>query len=119
LLLCDGKAHGFTVSAPESARANSPSGGPSENPLGRNGSLTAVGDEDDDKEENKEIRFGEKLRTAGDDVEQGKDDKQPPKLMLTKQRIETGEEGEETISQVQGKLFVLSDNQWKERGLEC
>ena len=31
--------------------------------------------------------------------------------------VETGEEDEETVRQVRGKLFALSpDNQWKERG---
>jgi len=28
----------------------------------------------------------------------------------------TGEEEEETLHQVRGKLFSLDDNQWKERG---
>ena len=38
-------------------------------------------------------------------------------MQLTEQEVRTGEEEEETVYQVRGKLFALSaQNQWKERG---
>lgn len=35
---------------------------------------------------------------------------------LTSTSVPTGEEEEEVMHQVRGKLYVLSENQWKERG---
>ena len=38
-------------------------------------------------------------------------------MRLTAQEVRTGEEAEETVYQVRGKLYALgAQNQWKERG---
>ncbi|KAJ3930989.1 MAG: hypothetical protein NXY57DRAFT_962168 [Lentinula lateritia] len=66
--------------------------------------------------------FGAKLRAAGkgsDDEEVNGDeewDEARPKVNLSEQEVSTGEELEETIHQVRGKLFALADGAWKERG---
>lgn len=54
------------------------------------------------------------MRAGKDEEEQDAEEK---RLNLTEQEVQTGEEDEDTIFQVRGKLFALSDqNQWKERG---
>jgi len=59
------------------------------------------------------MSFSERLRTHKDDQGSGEDEKP----VLTEQEVVTGEEDEETVYQVRGKLFVLSEqNQWSERG---
>ncbi|KAH9939073.1 uncharacterized protein BXZ73DRAFT_44063 [Epithele typhae] len=64
----------------------------------------------------KAVSFGERLR-AGKDWEEGEEGEEEKKLQLTEQEVHTGEEDEETVYQVRGKLFALSDqNMWKERG---
>ncbi|KAJ3889947.1 hypothetical protein GG344DRAFT_78307 [Lentinula edodes] len=66
--------------------------------------------------------FGAKLRAAGkgsDEEEVNGDeewDEARPKVNLSEQEVSTGEELEETIHQVRGKLFALADGAWKERG---
>ncbi|KAJ3717685.1 hypothetical protein C8R42DRAFT_676385 [Lentinula raphanica] len=66
--------------------------------------------------------FGEKLRAAGkgsdEDVGSTNEDwdEAKPKVNLSEQEVSTGEELEETIHQVRGKLFALSDGAWRERG---
>ncbi|KAF8216736.1 hypothetical protein K438DRAFT_1797737 [Mycena galopus ATCC 62051] len=70
----------------------------------------------EDERDDRPISFGEKLR-AGKDEEDGKSDDESGKPVLTEQEFLTGEEDEETVHQVRGKLFSLVDgNQWKERG---
>ncbi|KAF9061966.1 hypothetical protein BDP27DRAFT_1337354 [Rhodocollybia butyracea] len=65
--------------------------------------------------------FGEKLRAASSE-EKDEDGGEPEwdeakqKVMLSEQEVSTGEELEETIHQVRGKLFALVDGAWKERG---
>ncbi|KAF9059751.1 hypothetical protein BDP27DRAFT_1340774 [Rhodocollybia butyracea] len=65
--------------------------------------------------------FGEKLRAASSE-EKDEDSGEPEwdeakqKVMLSEQEVSTGEELEETIHQVRGKLFALVDGAWKERG---
>ncbi|KAG7094152.1 hypothetical protein E1B28_007764 [Marasmius oreades] len=60
--------------------------------------------------------FGEKLRAGKDDDEGSGGEEDGSKVHLTEQEVTTGEEEEETIHQVRGKLFVLADGTWKERG---
>ncbi|KAJ4474818.1 hypothetical protein J3R30DRAFT_3503243 [Lentinula aciculospora] len=66
--------------------------------------------------------FGEKLRAAGkgsdeEDVNGDEEwDESRPKVNLSEQEVSTGEELEETIHQVRGKLFALIDGAWRERG---
>ncbi|KAJ3781646.1 hypothetical protein GGU10DRAFT_390466 [Lentinula aff. detonsa] len=64
--------------------------------------------------------FSEKLRAAGkgSEEEDGNEewDEARPKVNLSEQEVSTGEELEETIHQVRGKLFALVDGAWKERG---
>jgi Ran-binding protein 3 len=93
-------------------------------------------DEEDASDEKDSMSFGERLRTHKDDQGSGEDEKP----VLTEQEgvlccsvlsvmiryevadlprfiVVTGEEEEETVYQVRGKLFVLSEqNQWSERG---
>jgi len=70
-------------------------------------------DEGDESDEKEGMSFSERLRTHKDDQGSGEDEKP----VLTEQEVVTGEEEEETIYQVRGKLFVLSEqNQWSERG---
>ncbi|THG98472.1 hypothetical protein EW026_g3719 [Hermanssonia centrifuga] len=74
-------------------------------------------DEESSREESgseKGVSFGDRLRAEKDEEEEVDEEK---KLKLTEQEVQTGEEDEETVYQVRGKLFALSDqNQWKERG---
>jgi len=59
------------------------------------------------------MSFSERLRTQRDDQGSGEDEKP----VLTEQEVVTGEEDEETVFQVRGKLFALSEqNQWSEKG---
>jgi len=105
------------------ARAGSPSGS-SRSSLERNstigifGSNGTAGDDSgvEDDRDDRPITFGEKLRAGKDDEEDSKSDDEP-RVVLTEQDPLTGEEDEETIHQVRGKLFSLvGGNQWKERG---
>ncbi|GBE89643.1 predicted protein [Sparassis crispa] len=79
-----------------------------------------AGGKDEDDEEHDETQsdsgqtFGERLR-AQKDEEKISDDLGRP--ALTEQEMLTGEEDEETVYQVRGKLYALSeDTHWKERG---
>jgi Ran-binding protein 3 len=89
------------------------------------------GDDGEADEEDRPQSFSEKLRAAKDDEYENKEDEE--KLRLTEQDgvcphyqlalfvdvsvVMTGEEEEETIHQVRGKLFSLQGNSWKERGM--
>lgn len=97
--------------------------------FGSNGTATDSGTEEDQN-----VSFGAKLRAGRDDEDEGKSDEEHRKPVLTEQdgkpyptrifhmpmssfTVTTGEEEEETVHQVRGKLFSLVDgNQWKERG---
>ncbi|KAI6113102.1 hypothetical protein F5141DRAFT_757622 [Pisolithus sp. B1] len=117
----------FAVPHPKRARADSPSNGSSRSSLerresfslgapGSNENSTSGEEEEGEKEENEGVpsSFGEKLRSVKD-VEDNHSDREKEKLI--EQEVLTGEEEEETIHQVRGKLYVLCpQNQWKERG---
>ncbi|KAJ7781907.1 hypothetical protein DFH07DRAFT_791951 [Mycena maculata] len=71
----------------------------------------------EDERDDRPVSFGEKLRAGKDDEEDGKSDEESAKPVLTEQEFTTGEEEEETLHQVRGKLYSLVDGtQWKERG---
>ncbi|KAL7280310.1 hypothetical protein ACG7TL_005224 [Trametes sanguinea] len=71
---------------------------------------------DDDSEKDSGVSFGERLREAKDREEEEQSDEEK-KLNLQEQQVHTGEEDEDTVYQVRGKLYALSpQNQWKERG---
>jgi len=73
-------------------------------------------EEGEGSEEREKMSFGERLRAEKDDQGSGASD-DDGKVVLTEQELHTGEEEEETIYQVRGKLFALSDqNQWREKG---
>ncbi|KAI6041235.1 hypothetical protein EDC04DRAFT_1302002 [Pisolithus marmoratus] len=126
-----GGTQAFAVPHPKRARAESPSNGSSRSSLerresfslgapGSNENSTSGEEEEDEGEDEKEENegvpssFGEKLRSVKD-VEDSHGDQEKEKL--TEQEVLTGEEEEETIHQVRGKLYVLCpQNQWKERG---
>lgn len=102
----------FAVPASKRARADSPN---HTNPLD-----AGVEKNEDAEGEDKDVSFVERLR-AEKDQETAQDDgdewTSKNKLALSEQDLTTGEEDEETIQQVRGKLFVLSSqSQWKERG---
>jgi Ran-binding protein 3 len=98
------------------------------------GSGVRSDEEGEGSEEREKMSFGERLRAEKDDQGSGGSD-DDGKVVLTEQEreylatvirclklilgyeVHTGEEDEETIYQVRGKLFALSDqNQWRERG---
>lgn len=122
-----GGTQGFAVPHPKRARAGSPSNGSSRSSLERKESIffsapgsnenSTSGEEEEGEKEESEFApssFGERLRSAKD-ADDSQSDREKEKL--TEQEVLTGEEEEETIHQVRGKLYVLCpQNQWKERG---
>jgi Ran GTPase-activating protein (Ran-binding protein) len=134
-----GGVHSFAIPVQKRQRAGSPSGGSSRSSLERNPTVSAFGSNGgvdsgaEDDGDDRPVSFGEKLRAGNDDEDQRSDEEQS-KFMLTEQECGsatfcraildthavaamTGEEDEDTVHQVRGKLFSLSDgNQWKERG---
>ncbi|KAJ6514938.1 hypothetical protein C8R47DRAFT_1089120 [Mycena vitilis] len=115
-----GGAQGFALAVPKRVRSGSPddSGASSleratSAVLGNGSADSSAEDEHDDRP----ISFGEKLRAGKDEEEEAKSDDEGGKPVLTEQEFMTGEEDEETLHQVRGKLYSLVDgNQWKERG---
>ncbi|EEB92999.1 hypothetical protein MPER_08408 [Moniliophthora perniciosa FA553] len=93
---------GFALPPQKRARAGSPGSGSS---VERNATAPALGGSgrdsgaEDDGEDRPPSTFGERLRAGRDEDE-----------------VSTGEEEEETIHQVRGKLFHLADGAWRERG---
>ncbi|KAG6908899.1 hypothetical protein DXG01_002877 [Tephrocybe rancida] len=115
-----GGLQSFAVPPPKRARAGTPSSSVDANPaLGvfggtDNGAVSDSGEEDDKDEEGS---FGAKLRAGKDDDDEGYAMDKEYAYHLTEQDVLTGEEDEQTVHQVRGKLFSLVDgNQWKERG---
>ncbi|KAJ7716134.1 hypothetical protein B0H16DRAFT_1614505 [Mycena metata] len=79
--------------------------------------LASNGSADSSAEDEHDGSFGAKLRAAKDEEEERKSDEEGAKPVLTEQEFTTGEEDEETLHQVRGKLYSLVDGtQWKERG---
>ncbi|KAJ8473092.1 hypothetical protein ONZ51_g8094 [Trametes cubensis] len=120
-----GGAQGFAAAASSSSKRRSGSSTPA---LGEGSSVSVFGgagsgessvldaSKDDDSEKDSGVSFGERLREAKDREEEEASDEEK-KLNLQEQEVHTGEEEEETVYQVRGKLFTLStQNQWKERG---
>ncbi|KDQ61833.1 hypothetical protein JAAARDRAFT_31318 [Jaapia argillacea MUCL 33604] len=119
-----GGAQAFAVPASKRARADSPASG---NGFG-SGSEAVVSvfdagptkDGDDGDEDGKEVSFGERLRASKDQEKEAEEEDEwngKGKCALNEQELTTGEEDEQTVFQVRGKLFVLSpQNAWKERG---
>ncbi|KAK0188529.1 hypothetical protein F5146DRAFT_1225295 [Armillaria mellea] len=109
-----GASQGFALPASKRARAGSPAlANMVKNPRESifNGSDSCA---EEDSSDGKGASFGEKLRAGKD---QSDEEQEVPKIALTEQEVMTGEEEEETIHQVRGKLFALSDGTaWKERG---
>ncbi|KAH9893564.1 hypothetical protein C8Q73DRAFT_697466 [Cubamyces lactineus] len=119
-----GGAQGFAAAASSSKRRS----GSSTPALGESSSVSVFGGagsgessvldagKDEDSEKDSGVSFGERLREAKDKEEEDASDEEK-KLNLQEQEVHTGEEEEETVYQVRGKLFTLStQNQWKERG---
>ncbi|KAF9269246.1 hypothetical protein L218DRAFT_953798 [Marasmius fiardii PR-910] len=121
-----GGMQSFVLPPHKRARAGSPPGSSSSlerNERNSNSTFNVLGgggsNQDSEAEDEREDRgsssFGEKLR-AGKNDDEGSGDEDSTKMHLTEQEVSTGEEEEETIHQVRGKLFVLADGAWKERG---
>ncbi|KAF9233472.1 hypothetical protein BU15DRAFT_90326 [Melanogaster broomeanus] len=126
-----GGAQAFSVPHPKRARADSPNGGSSRGSQERmegsvfsifgsnasgegSGSGEEEGDGDREDSEQPPSTFGERLRASKDGEEEHSEEE---KEKLREQEVVTGEEDEETITQVRGKLYALCpQNQWKERG---
>lgn len=134
-----GSSHVFGFSAQKRQRGGSLNGSTSHSPERIATPMTSIfgevehgsGDDGEADEEDRPQSFSEKLRAAKDDEYENKEDEE--KLRLTEQDgvcphyqlalfvdvsvVMTGEEEEETIHQVRGKLFSLQGNSWKERGM--
>lgn len=140
-----GPSQGFSLPARASlpahkrARAGSPDGS-TRSSLERASEHNALkesrnGSESTEEEQDEEpTTFGERLRAGRDEEDENKTDEDNQKLMLEEQdgvlnylpncscvhvifsAVMTGEEEEETLHQVRGKLFSLDENAWKERG---
>ncbi|KAJ7625492.1 hypothetical protein FB45DRAFT_795632 [Roridomyces roridus] len=116
-----GGAQGFSLPTSNRVRSGSPddSGASSlerATPAPGTGSATNGDSSAEDEHDDRPATFGEKLRAGKDEDEEGKTDDEDAKPVLTEQEYTTGEEDEETLHQVRGKLFSLIDTQWKERG---
>lgn len=112
-----GGAHAFATPVPKRSGSGSPAPGESSGEAGPSALNPLSGSREKDAHvegaSEKGVSFGERLRASKDDDEESEE----KKLNLTEQETYTGEEDEETVYQVRGKLFALSaQNQWKERG---
>ncbi|TFK71679.1 hypothetical protein BDN72DRAFT_837399 [Pluteus cervinus] len=108
--------HSFAVPVPKRARGGSPSGS-SRSSLERNtivgfGGTNGAEIGNDDDRDDRPTSFGERLRSTKD----AEDEEETQKVILTEQDLTTGEEEEQTIHQVRGKLFSLDDKNWREKG---
>ncbi|KAF8159374.1 hypothetical protein B0H34DRAFT_796628 [Crassisporium funariophilum] len=117
-----GSSQSFALPATKRARPGSPDGS-SRSSMERNQSVGVFGgstngsdsSQEDDRDD-QPSSFGEKLRAGIDESAEAKSDDEQPKIQLTEQDVMTGEEEEETLHQVRGKLFSLHESTWKERG---
>ncbi|KAF9474818.1 hypothetical protein BDN70DRAFT_884420 [Pholiota conissans] len=113
-----GPSSGFGLPAPKRARGASPDGS-TRSSLERASTANALqesrnGSESPEEQEEEPTTFGERLRAGRDEEEENKSDEENQKMEPVE--LATGEEDEETIHQVRGKLFSLDENAWKERG---
>ncbi|EJD07511.1 uncharacterized protein FOMMEDRAFT_130679 [Fomitiporia mediterranea MF3/22] len=61
--------------------------------------------------------FADRLRAETNVLESQEGNEDEGKIVVTEREVQTGEEEEDTIFQVRGKLYALSEqNAWKERG---
>ncbi|KAK7056491.1 hypothetical protein VNI00_003047 [Paramarasmius palmivorus] len=110
---------GFGLPPQKRARAGSPGSTSSVERSTSTPVLGGVGQDsgaEDDRDERPRSTFGERLRAGKDEDEGSGADEDNPRMHLTEQEVATGEEEEETIHQVRGKLFYLAEGAWKERG---
>ncbi|KAF5319013.1 hypothetical protein D9611_012671 [Ephemerocybe angulata] len=111
---------GVFGSVPTSVTATSVFGSKNETPNALRGKGEDAEDDDneDGDEEQAPATFGERLRASGTGEEdgEGEEESNGQKIALEEQDVITGEEDEEIIMQVRGKLFALDGNNWKERG---
>ncbi|CDO69678.1 hypothetical protein BN946_scf184851.g66 [Trametes cinnabarina] len=101
--------------APAVAATKRPRDDPEEDPNSREKKRPTPPPEEDEKKDEPKAAAPAETRSAFDqEDEQSEEEK---KLNLQQQEVHTGEEDEDTVYQVRGKLFALSpQNQWKERG---
>ncbi|KAJ6520842.1 hypothetical protein B0H19DRAFT_1204503 [Mycena capillaripes] len=118
-----GGVQGFALPAQKRVRSGSPddSGASSlERTATAGGAFSGNGSADsgaEDEHDDRPTTFVDKLRAGKDEEEEGRSEDEGAKPVLTEQEFMTGEEEEETLHQVRGKLYSLVDgNQWKERG---
>ena len=126
----------FAAPTPKRARAESPNG-LSNGHGNKAASVLSVLDDTPDsggsEDSDKAPTFGERLRAEKDEDEEARSDDESSKSLLTEQAgnvfmsliltrllirclVTTGEEDEETLHQVRGKLYALQGSQWKEKG---
>ena len=87
------------------------------NVLGGGGQDSGKEDDSSGEGEGSSTSFGARLRAERDASDGEASDAEERRVRLTEQEVRTGEEEEDTVYQVRGKLFTLSaQNQWKERG---
>ncbi|KAG6829062.1 hypothetical protein H0H92_005836 [Tricholoma furcatifolium] len=108
----------FAIPPSKRARAGTPgSSGEPNSVLSVFGSAEGAPSDSGDEDDKEEVSFGERLRAGKNEDEEGSDALRETSYKLTEQEVLTGEEDEQTVHQVRGKLFSLVDgNQWKERG---
>ncbi|KAL5536973.1 hypothetical protein ACEPAF_796 [Sanghuangporus sanghuang] len=72
---------------------------------------------EESEEEADKPTFADRLRAEHNTVESHDGSEEDEKPIATEQEVHTGEEQEDTVFQVRGKLYALSEqNAWKERG---
>ncbi|EIN05968.1 hypothetical protein PUNSTDRAFT_145365 [Punctularia strigosozonata HHB-11173 SS5] len=107
------------AATPKKSRA----GTPAEKDPSVKASVLSAGEDEGAQTENEEgeespketASFGEKLRAGKDQEDESESERS--KVELSEQDVPTGEEEEETVYQVRGKLYTLSpETQWQERG---
>ncbi|KAG6850673.1 hypothetical protein H0H93_010401 [Arthromyces matolae] len=110
---------GFAIPPPKRARAGTPNNaleGPSSSSVFGNAD-DRVSDSGDEDTKDDDGSFGARLRASKDQDDESIQAEPDNVYNLTEQDVLTGEEDEQTVHQVRGKLFSLVDGtQWKERG---
>ncbi|PPQ64350.1 hypothetical protein CVT24_008419 [Panaeolus cyanescens] len=110
-----GGSQSFTLPVQKRARADSPSGSGGSSLERVAPALAGNGSDSGNEDEGAHSpTFSERLRAEKDGDAANLSDEE--KASYSEQDVATGEEEDETIHQVRGKLFSLHDSQWKERG---